>query len=160
MKIKDAFRRLHFTISKKNKPNEEDAEAFNDICEVFKQQEEKTIQNNLLFAKLYAYVLGKMAAHYSDVDGAQKHLNKLLSQPFEATIKILEMELRAMEVRQVFADPMLDSQSPSKLKETIGNYPKLKTDFLTCWEYWDNDNVKAHLKSNINLSIQKFKNYV
>jgi hypothetical protein len=100
-----------------------------------------------------------MAGHYSDVDGAQKHLNKLLSQPFNGIVHFLEMELRAMETRQVFADPMLDSQSPSKLKETITKYPKLYTDFVACWEYWDYDNVVAHLKSNINLSLQKFKNY-
>ena len=91
MKLKEAFSRLGFTISQQNKPNQIDADAFNLLVEQFKKIEEKTIKDNLLFAKLYAYVLGKMAAHYSDVDGAQKHLNKLLSQPFEATIKILEM---------------------------------------------------------------------
>jgi hypothetical protein len=160
MKLKEAFSRLGFTISKQNKPNQIDADAFNSLVEQFTKIEEKTIQDNLLFAKLYAYILGKMSGHYSSVDGANKHLNKLLEQPFETTIKILEMELRAMETRQVFADPFLDIQSPSKLKSTIENYPKLKTKFLACWEYWDNDNVKAHLKSNINLSIQNFKNHV
>lgn len=160
MKLKEAFSRLGFTISKQNKPNQIDADAFNLLVEQFKKIEEKTVQENLLFAKLYAYVLGKMAGHYSDVDGAQKHLNKLLSQPFDDIIQILEMELRAMEVRRVFADPMLDSQSPSKLRETIIKYPKLKADFSACWDYWDSDNVRSHLKSNINLSIQNFKNHV
>lgn len=159
MKIIDAIKRLKFTISNKNNPNETDMEALNIILEQLKLTEEKTIKENLLFAKLYAYVLGKMAGHYSSADRAQLHLNKLLSQPFETTIKILEMELRAMETRQVFADPMLDTQSPSKLKETITKYPKLYNDFVACWEYWDYDNVVAHLKSNINLSLQKFKNY-
>lgn len=160
MKLKEAFSRLGFTISKQNKPNQLDADAFNSLVDQFKKIEEKTVQENLLFAKLYAYVLGKMAGHYSDVDGAQKHLNKLLEQPFETTVKILEMELRAMEVRQVFNDEFLNDQSPKKLRETIIKYPKLKTEFNACWDYWDNENVKSHLKSNINLSIQNFKNHV
>jgi hypothetical protein len=159
MKITDAVKRLKFTVSNKHKPNESDIEALNVVLEQLKLTQEKTIQDNLLFAKLYAYVLGKMAGHYSDVDGAQKHLNKLLSQPFNGIVHILEMELRAMETRQVFADPMLESQSPSKLKETITKYPKFYADFVACWEYWDYDNVVAHLKSNINLSLQKYKNH-
>ena len=130
MKLKDAISRIHFTVSKKNKPNDKDIEAFNLIIDHLELIEQKTIQENLLFSKLYAYVLGKMAGHYSDVDGAQKHLNKLLSEPFNGIVHVLEMELRAMETRQVFADPMLDSQSPSKLKETITKYPKLYKDFI------------------------------
>ena len=159
MKITDAIKRLKFTVSNNNKPNDTDMEALNILLEQLRLTEEKTVKENLLFAKLYAYVLGKMAGHYSDVDGAQKHLNKLLSQPFNGIIHVLEMELRAMETRQVFADPMLNSQSPSKLKETITKYPKLYSDFVACWEYWDYDNVVSHLKRNINSSLQKFKNY-
>lgn len=160
MKLKEAFSRLGFTISKQNKPNQIDADAFNLLVEQFKKIEEKTIQDNLLFAKLYTYVLGKLSAHYNNVDLANKHLNKLLSQPFENTIQILLMELKAMETRQVFADPFLENQSPEQVKETFKKYPKFEKEFIACWEYWDTDNVKAHLKSNINLSIQNFKNHV
>ena len=159
MKIIDAIKRVKFTISNKNNPNETDMEALNIILEQLKLTEEKTIKENLLFAKLYAYVLGKMAGHYSSADGAQLHLNKLLSQPFNGIIHVLEMELRAMETRQVFSDPMLDTQSPSKLKSTIEKYPKLYNDFVACWEYWDYENVISNLKMNINLSLQKYKNY-
>jgi len=160
MKLKDAFSRLRFTISKQHKPNEKDTEAFNFICDYFQKEEQQTIQDNLLFAKLYAYVLGKLSAHYNNVDLANNHLNKLLSQPFENTIHILLMELKAMEVRQVFADDMLTYRKPEEIKKTFERYPKFEKEFMSCWEYWDNDNVKAHLNSNINLSIKNFKNHV
>jgi len=158
--LKESFDRLHFTISKQNKINQTDADAFAKICENYDQQQQKTVQDNLLFAKLYAYLLGKMAGHYNDVDEANKHLNKLLAKPFEETIGILEMELRAMEVRQVFADDFLKHENPANVKKTLEKYPKFKEEFVACWEYWDNDNVKSHLNTNINLSIQNFKNNV
>jgi len=160
MKLRDAVSRIRFTVSKQNKPNQSDAEALNSILEHLQKVEEKTVQDNLLFAKLYAYLLGKMAGHYNDVDEANKHLNKLLAKPFEETIGILEMELRAMEVRQVFADDFLKHENPANVKKTLEKYPKFKEEFVACWEYWDNDNVKSHLNTNINLSIQNFRNNV
>lgn len=160
MKIKDAFKRLHFTISNGNKPNETDAEAFNDICEVFKQQEEKTVQDNLLFAKLYTLTLEKLTGTYNDVDFANKRLNDILSEPMNLRIECLTSVLKVVEVTQVFADPILSEKSGEELKVVFERYPKFQADFATCYEWWSKENVTAHLNTNINLSIQKFKNYV
>lgn len=160
MKIKDAFKRLHFTISNGNKPNGTDAEAFNDICEIFKQQEEKTIQDNLLFAKLYTLTLEKLTGTYNDVDFANKRLNDILSEPMNLRIECLTSVLKVVEVTQVFADPILSEKSGEELKVVFERYPKFQADFATCYEWWSKENVTAHLNTNINLSIQKFKNYV
>lgn len=160
MKIKDAFKRLHFTISKSNKPNEADIEAFNDICEVFKQQEEKTVQDNLLFAKLYTFLLKEFVCHYNNVDEANKQINKILSESMDIRIEMLLTQLKLSEVTQVFADPILQNKNESELKEIFQRHKKFEKDFLTCFDWWDKDNVISHLNTNINLSIQKFKNYV
>lgn len=160
MKIKDAFKRLHFTISNSNKPNETDAEAFNDICEIFKQHEEKTIQDNLLFAKLYTLTMEKLVGTYNDVDFANKRLNEILSEPMDIRIECLTSILKTMEVTQVFADPFLEGKSGEELKEVFERYPKFQADFLTCYEWWNDETVTSHLNTNIKLSIQKFKNYV
>lgn len=160
MKIKDAFKRLNFTISKGNKPNVTDIEAFNEVCEVFKQQEEKTIQENLLFAKLYAFLLKEFTMHYNNVDEANKQINRILSESMDIRVEMLLTQLKLSEVTQVFADPILENKSGEELKEIFKRHKKFEKDFLTCFDWWDKDNVVSHLNTNINLSIQKFKNYV
>lgn len=159
MKLKEAFSRLGFTISKQNKPNQLDADALNVILENYKKSEEKIIQENLLFAKLYAYFLGKLSSHYNDVDEANKHINKILQNKMSFITGILEMELRAMEVRQVIKDDILTDLKPTDINKKIEQYPNLEKEFLACWDFWDHDNVISHLNTNINLSIQNFKNH-
>lgn len=157
MKIKEAFSRLRFTLSKQNKPNQKDIDAFNKIAEIFQKTESDAIQDNILFAKLYTYVLGKLSANYNDVDFANKELNKILSQKIDVLISQLTLELKAMEVRKVFKDDFLKDQNPTDVKKTFEKYPKFNVDFFYCWDFWDEENVTAHLNANINLSIQNFK---
>lgn len=159
MKLKEAFSRLGFTISKQNKPNQSDADALNSILEYFKKSEEKTIQENLLFAKLYAFLLKEFTMHYNNVDEANKQINKILSEPMDLRVEMLLTQLKLSEVTQVFADPILENKSGEELKEVFRRYPKFEKDFLTCFDWWDKDNVISHLNTNINLSIQNFKNH-
>ena len=160
MKLKEAIKRLGFTISKGNKPNQTDAEAYNEIIKHLQQSEAKTIQENLLFAKLYTYLLGKLTPHYKSVDEANKHLNKLLYQSMDVLIDTLLMEVKAMELKQILPDPIISELSPEKTRAKLAQYPKIEKDFIHAWNFWDKDNVTAHLKANINLSIQNFKNNV
>jgi len=158
MKLSEAFSRYKFQVTSGNKPNEKDIEAFNVIAAHLQKVQEETIQDNLPFAKLYTYMLGKLTPHYNDVDAANKHLNRILKEPLSALIGTLEMELRAMEIRQVIPDPILNGLSPEKTKQKLEQYPKLATQFLEAWDFWDYDNVKSHLELNINLSLHAYKN--
>lgn len=157
MNLKKAFDRLRFTLSKQNKPNETDIEAFNKIAEVFALSEKETLQDNEHFAKLYTYLLGKFCAHYKNVDSANQHLNKILTQPQESLTQTLLMELKAMEARSIFKDDFLQDKNPTDLEKTLKNYPDLKKDFESAWNNWDYDNVVAHLNTNINLSLKCLK---
>ena len=74
MKLSDAFNRLRFTLSKGNKPNQTDIDAFNEIGKYFALHQKDIIQDNLLFAKLYAFTLSELLTYYSDVDFANKEL--------------------------------------------------------------------------------------
>lgn len=160
MKLREAISRYRFQVTNGNKPNETDIQAFNVIAEHLQQTQEKTIQENLLFAKLYTFVLENFVINYNNVDFANKELNKILSEPIDLRIEYLTKRLQTMEVTQVFADPMLVGKSGEELKEIFKRYPKFEQDFLTCYEWWSKDNVISHLNTQINLSIQKFKNYV
>lgn len=157
MKLKRAIDRLRFTISKQNKPNEKDVEAFNEVLSFFELSQKDTLQDNQHFAKLYTYILGKLTAHYKDVSEANKHLNKILSQPQESLTQTLLMELKAMEVRSVFKDEFLKDKKPTDVEKTLKNYPEFQQDFVQAWEHWDIDNVVAHLNTNINLSLKCLK---
>ena len=160
MKLREAISRYRFQITNGNKPNETDIQAFNVITEHLQQTQEKTVQDNLLFAKLYTLTLEKLTETYNDVDFANKRLNEILSEPMNTRIEWLSMKLKCLEVTQVFADPMLKEKSGEELKEIFKRYPKFEKDFLACYEWWNNETVTSHLNTNINLSIQKFKNYV
>lgn len=170
MKLKDAISRVRFTISKSNKPNQTDVEAFNMILEHFQKTQEKTIQDNLLFAKLYTYLLSEFCRHYTDIDFANQELNKLLDQTMDNHVFVLLQKLKEMELRKFFLradvrDTFLKNQTFDELEKTADRY-KDKLEGLTSegllhsLENWDEDFVIGHLNRNINLSIQKFKNNV
>lgn len=170
MKLKDAFKRLSFTLSKQNKPNQTDVDAFNEIAKQFKLSEEKTIQDNLLFAKLYAFTLSELTNYYCDIDFANKQINKLLSEPIYLRIEILKNSLKRLELQNYFnqkriLDPFLKTKTADELEEIHNRYldklPELNAiDFAKCGNNWDFETVKYNLEHSINLSIQNLKNNV
>ena len=81
MILKEAVKRLSFTISKGNKPNQNDVEAFNEVIRNLKLSEQETVQENLLFAKLYTFTLSELLSYYTDIDMANKEINRILSEP-------------------------------------------------------------------------------
>lgn len=159
MKLSEAFSRYKFQVTSGNKPNEKDIEAFNVIAEYLQKVQEETIQDNLLFAKLYMYLLGKLVSYYNNADEANKHIGKILSQKTDNLIGILEMELRAMELRQVLPDPVLNVPS-SQIRDKLAQYPKFEEQFLVAWDFWDFENVKSHINTQINLSLHEYKNHI
>ena len=166
MQLKEAFKRLRFTISKQNKPNQTDADAFNEISKYFELHQKDIVQDNLLFAKLYCFTLSELLSYYTDIDFANKELNKILSEPI--CIEKLQLRLKTMELRNYFnrkgiLDPFLKTKTSSELEEIHKRYvdklPELNAlELLKCGNNWDLEAVKYNLESNINLSIQHFKN--
>lgn len=170
MKLIDAFNRLRFTISKQNKPNETDATAFNEISKYFQLHNKEIVQENLLFAKLYAFTLSELVTHYCDVDFANKELNKILSEPIELRVDILQMKLKTMELQNYFKqkhilDPFLKTKTAKELQDIHERYldklPMLDAlEFSKSGNRWDKNSVINNLETSINLSIQNYKNNV
>jgi hypothetical protein len=168
MKLKEAFERLRFTLTKQNKPNQTDIDAFNEIGKYFALHQKDIIQDNLLFAKLYAFTLSELLTYYSDVDFANKELNKVLNEP--VCIEKLSLSLRTMEFKNYFAqkkilDPFLKTKTVKELEEIHERYldklPQLDPiEFAKVGNNWSEVEVIYNLESNINLSIQNFKNNV
>ena len=160
MKLREAINRLGFTISKSNRPNEKDIEAYNCILEVLEQTQTKTIQENLLFAKLYAYNLQEFTRHYKCVQIATEKLNELLAENIDYRIEFLTAQIKQTELSKVITDDFFSAVSPSKAREILSRYPNLEKEFIHIWDFWTNENVTSHLETNVNLTIQKFKNHV
>jgi hypothetical protein len=168
MKLAKAFQRLRFTISKQNKPNQTDADAFNEISKYFELHQKDIIQDNLLFAKLYAFTLSELLSYYTDIDFANKEINKVLSEPIR--LEVLELKLKNMELKNYFSrkgilDPFLKTKTVKELEEIHERYKdKLPTldpiEFAKCGSNWNIESVKYQLESSINLSIQNFKNEI
>ena len=160
MKLKEAISRLGFTISKSNRPNEKDIEAYNCILEVLEQSQAKTIQENLLFAKLYAYNLQEFTRYYKCVEVATSRLNELLAENIDYRIEFLTAQIKQTELCKVITDDFFSAVSPSKAREILSRYPNLEKEFIHVWDFWTTENVTSHLETNVNLTIQKFKNHV
>lgn len=168
MKLKEAFQRLRYTISNQHKPNQTDADAFNEISKYFELHQKDIIQDNLLFAKLYAFTLSELLSYYTDIDFANKELNKVLSEPI--CIEKLQLRLKNMELQNYFKrkrilDPFLKTKTAAELEEIHERYidklPELDAiEFAKCGNNWNIEAVKYNLESNINLSIQHFKNEI
>jgi len=118
MKLSDAFNRLRFTLSKGNKPNQTDIDAFNEIGKYFALHQKDIIQDNLLFAKLYAFTLSELLTYYSDVDFANKELNKVLSEPI--CIEKLRLCIKTMELRLNISAPSGAGKTYSALRMANG----------------------------------------
>lgn len=164
--LKEAFDRLAFTIKNQNRPNQTDAEALNVISKNFKLIEQNTITENLPFAKLYTILLCEFTNHYGTVDFANMQLNKELVIPLEVHIEKLKQALKNTKTAQFFQDneikdSFLVNKSADELKEIAIRYPKIcnAKEFSEYNNFWDDKDIKSMLFSNINLSIQKFKNY-
>ena len=170
MKLKQAFERLKFTISNQNKPNTTDIEAFNKLAEYFELNQKDVIQNNLLFAKLYAFVLSEFTNHYTELDRANKEINKILSEPIDLRIEYLLIKAKEMELRNYFKrkrilDPFLNDKTVSELEEIHERHLKTLPDldpieFAKCGNNWNKESIIYNLETNINLSIQNLKNNV
>lgn len=168
MKLKEAFNRLRYTISNQNKANQNDADAFNEISKYFELHQKDIVQDNLLFAKLYCFTLSELLSYYTDIDFANKELNRVLSEPI--CIEKLQLRLKNMELQNYFKrknilDPFLKTKTVQELEEIHARYidklPELNAiEFVKCGNNWDIETVKYNLESNINLSIQHFKNEI
>ena len=160
MKIQDAIKRLSFTISKSNKPNETDAAALNRIIDDLNAAREENLQNHILFAKLYCVMLTKGSMHYGTMEESNKIINSDLKQPLEYHLSFLQIELQRQEIDQYFkskgiTDPLLRINNFEAYKHL---FPQINPkEFLEVLDTWDKDNTAAHFQNTVNQSILCFQ---
>lgn len=97
-------------------------------------------------------------------------MNKILSEPIELRVDILQMKLKTMELQNYFKqkhilDPFLKTKTAKELQDIHERYldklPMLDAlEFSKSGNRWDKNSVINNLETSINLSIQNYKNNV
>lgn len=101
MKTKEAIQRLGFTISKQNKPNQTDAEAFNKLLWFVNESIEQNPNRNICFAKLYIFNLIHYIKYYQSLDIAQERLHQVLDINIDSLYVDLMNELNNAELSEL-----------------------------------------------------------
>jgi len=161
MTIQQSVQRLSYTIQKGHKPNETDKLALNKVIHDLNANMQETVQEHILFAKLYAIFLHDLIIKYKDIEFANKQINKELKLPLDYHLENLRLKLNDCEIIHFFkskgiCDPLLDKNNFENYKVL---FPKINpAEFLEISETWDKDNLNAHFTNSVNQSILCFKN--
>lgn len=119
MKVKEALQRLGFTISKQNKPNETDAEAFNKLLWFVNESIEQNPNRNICFAKLYIYNLIHYIKYYQSIDVAQEKLHQVLGLDIDSLYVDLMNELNNTELWDLIKSGQTEKQILKRGIETF-----------------------------------------
>ena len=161
MKTSEALKRLHFTISKGNKPNQLDIEALNQIIRDQKKQAEETTKYHYLFAKLYAVVLRSNTEFLGDITEANRVVNDILSNSLEEQLRRLLLVLKGQNLSNYFEsksifDPLLNKENFETYKHL---FPQISIEGIDySFNAWDMENLKSHFQFTVNQSLINFKN--
>lgn len=161
MKTSEALKRLHFTISKGNKPNQLDIEALNQIIRDQKKQAEETTKDHYLFAKLYAVVLRSNTEFLGDITEANRVVNDILSNSLEEQLRRLLLVLKGQNLSNYFEsksifDPLLNKENFETYKNL---FPQISIEGIDySFNAWDMENLKSHFQFTVNQSLINFKN--
>ena len=163
MTTKDAINRLSYTVSKQNKPNQTDVLALNQLINYVNKTDKEIVQDNAMFGKLYTFALSEFLKHYTDIDFANKQLNKELTAPIEYHLAQFQQRLKDLEVHKLLkekgiVDPFIIGKSIDEIKLRISKnktiFQNITIEEITdAYECWDMDNIIAHLNRNITESL-------
>lgn len=158
MTIQQSIERLTYTISKGHKPNQSDKLALNKVITDLNNNAAENIKEHILFAKLYAIVLKDFCIYYTDIDFANKQINKELEAPLDYHLELLRLQLNNTEVNNFIkskgiVDPLFNFEKYKHLFPNISS-----SEFLSVTETWDKENTNAHFTNSVNQSILCLKN--
>lgn len=163
MKTSEAINRLRYTVANGNRCNANDIIAMNALLEYLNKIEQKTIQDNLLFAKLYTHTLKELVTHYLDVDFANKQLNKILDTHFDILKQELHSRIEMASIDNFFRNKGIQHIDTVNAFEVAKYLIQQNKKHFT--EIDPNEipqisiqETESDLVRNINESLQNFKN--
>lgn len=162
--ITKAINRITWRLTSNHwKANQTDEDAINYIIKFANNHNEKQLQNNELFAKLYIYVYKSFLTHYNATvfdDIPQKELHKLLDKSIQHHVEEFRQALNESENYKLQEQLGLtagkhpatrtkeEKEKDSKILSTLEE-PLVK-------EAWDYETVKENLNSMINSALNEY----
>lgn len=170
MKTKDALKRLSFTILNQNKPNSQDAEAFNKILWFVNNSIEHNPNKNILFAKLYLYQYRTLYQIYGNDEVVQSKLHNILDLPIDYHYKQIQDTVNTYELRKYLDEngvrsthlDYLDKHTRETIeKETNENIKKLDPNkFCKDSEGYDYESIVDAMNALITLALKTYTDKV
>lgn len=116
----------HFKWKLQNswKPTAPDIEAYNALVAYNKEQNEKTINDNQLFGKLYIYLFGQFVNYYQSTaldDIPQKELHKLLDKDLSTIVQEVTDNLNLYELKNSIEAQKHKDYKPMEYSEVAEN---------------------------------------
>ena len=128
MTLNESIKRLRFTFSKGNKPNQTDVEAFNTMLQWIGREKEEKVNSNRLFAKLYLERLAKEIVFLKgDYQSSMQRIESHLRMPLEMYYKRFSEEMKLNQLT-VFSEMLgiqdkpiswMNTEKRAKAKELL-----------------------------------------
>jgi len=103
MQIDKSMNRLAYTIAKGNKPNQTDANAFNEVVDWINFVKEERLARNHHFCKMTMYVYNQLLLHYEGSNiTAEKEIQNILKEPLKGHYERFKLNMDMFRLNDFF----------------------------------------------------------
>lgn len=160
MNIAKSINRLSYTIQNQNKPNTGDVNALNEVISFINQTTKQEVHENELFAKLYVSNFIMQLRLTSNLDLAQKNVNKILKMNLITLYEHARMDVNVVEIKDYFnnkgfKEPYSNDNIKLNSKLAAEINPIEFNDVCQTWDYAE---TETNLNAMITFAINEFKN--
>jgi hypothetical protein len=160
MTIEKTFEWLFKRFQSPNiKPCKFDFDSLTFLAEWVNREKQNNKQQNILFAKLYAYVFIQEINHYKDLEFAQKSMNNILDLSLEKHYSIFTQKLNDFEFNKYLVSIGINPESKHYLIDE-SEVEKLAAaeKFFENVNKWNITQVEKSLNSQITETINRYDN--
>ena len=160
MTIAQSINRLSYTIKNQNKPNTSDVNALNEVISFINQTTKQEVHENELFAKLYVSNLIMQLRLTSNLDLAQKNVNKILKMKLITLYEHARMDVNVVEIKDYFNNKgMLHPYSNENIKLNSKLAAEINPiEFNDVCQTWDYSETETNLNAMITFALNQYKN--
>ncbi len=135
MKITKSVQRIgwRFSQGKPFQPNQNDIEAYNDIVDYVGINQKETIVDNVLFTKMYIYLLGEFLNYYGTTVNdpiLQKELHKILDSDMSSLIEQFRSKANHQELNTIKTVEDLENFKAMTFQECVDNLKIMTTEAI------------------------------
>ena len=165
MTIEKAMQRIVWRVSNgTHTPNQNDVEAVTIVAEWINRQKTHEVQQNRLFAKMYAYCFVNELQFYQNLKLAQKRLHEILKTPLIQLYNDFKEKLNLVELNNAQISFGFSNLHPLEMTETKkqkdDDLLKENTEVMQKYLFgiWTSEKIENGLNSQISEAINQYKN--